>query len=172
MWNPKYDLVESSDVMPEEYSNKIDDLMALKNNIGWNLDKLAAELDITGDLLRAVITQEVFSEDIVNQALILLKPLYDDWIAASRKEIQAREKAFKQNRFPDFSKKVREVNTRAKEQDLDLFLLLNVSKRTMEKWLNGYSVPQGFTRFVIEKLYEDYDTNIQLVLQLHPIEKT
>lgn len=171
MWNPKYDFVESSDVMSEEYTNKIDDMMALKNNIGWNLDKLASELDITGDLLRAVITQEVFSEDIVNQALLLLQPLYDEWIAVNRKEILAREEKYKQNRFPDFAKKIRQVNTQAKAQDLDLFMLLNVSRRTMEKWLNGYSVPQGFTRFVIEKLYEDYDTNIQLVLQLNPLKK-
>lgn len=172
MWNPKYDFVDAEDVMSQEYLKKLDDMLAFKNNIGWNIDKLADELGITGDLLRAVLTQEVFSEDIVEHALNLLIPLYKQYIEQSRKQIAAREQKLKEDRFPEFSKKVRAVHSKAREEGTDLSLLLGVSKRTFEKWLTGYSVPQGFTRVVLERLYEDYDKNILLIRQLNPIKET
>ncbi len=172
MWNPKYDFVDSGEVISPEYVNKLDDMLAYKNNIGWNLAKLADELGITGDLLRAVLTQEVLSEEIVNHALSLLKPLYKQSIESSKKQIAAREQKLKEDRFPEFSQKVRTVQAKAREQKIDLALLLGVSKRTFEKWLTGYSIPQGFTRVVLERLYEDYDKNIVLIMQLNPIKKT
>lgn len=172
MFNPQYDLEPEKSQFSSHYNSKIESIMGYKNYIGWSLDRLADELGVTKDLLIATITNEIYSEEVVSAAYDLLKPLAEAYLKEDQKQIVAREQKLKEDRFPEFSKKVRAVHSKAREEGTDLSMLLGISKRTFEKWLTGYSVPQGFTRVVLERLYEDYDKNILLIRQLNPIKET
>ncbi|PAB00394.1 hypothetical protein [Enterococcus canintestini] len=57
----------------------------------------------------------------------------------------------------------------AKINRVPLSLVLGVSNRTLEKWRVGYSMLQGSTKVVIDRLYEDYDLNIKPILKLNPV---
>lgn len=172
MFNPQYELEPEKSQFSSHYNGKIKSIMGYKNYIGWSLDRLANEMGITKDLLIATITNEIYSEEVVTAAYDLLRPLAEAYLKEDQKQLAAREQKLKEDRFPEFSKKVRAVQTKAREQGTDLSMLLGVSKRTFEKWLTGYSAPQGFTRVVLERLYEDYDKNIVLIKQLNPIKET